>query len=365
MKHYFFIHLPYTITMRFLITISTLFLLLSCSNNVKFNIEGKLVNNAASMVYLVVDGQQVDTLASAPIASDNSFRLRGEVHEPTTAFICDDNGNTLTILLTENATLRLRPLAEGGYIAEGGPINDKYNLTMSRMSDIARQIIKLDPDDQTVNEQYESLAAKYHQILSTAITDNLDNLVGVELFLSQESRSMTAEDMRVRLAQFSPQMRELSVMRQFAEYIELYARSEVGKQITDISLNTLTGHKFLSEIRQGKWVLLDFWATWCEPCLEEIPTLQKAYEKYAIRGFEICAISLDMDAERWRKFISENNLLWTNAIDLPNEDEPTIADIYGLQSIPTNLLISPQGEIVARNIFGEELLHELQHHLGE
>ena len=151
--------------MRFLITISTLFLLLSCSNNVKFNIEGKLVNNAASMVYLVVDGQQVDTLASAPIASDNSFRLRGEVHEPTTAFICDDNGNTLTILLTENATLRLRPLAEGGYIAEGGPINDKYNLTMSRMSDIARQIIKLDPDDQTVNEQYESLAAKYHQIL--------------------------------------------------------------------------------------------------------------------------------------------------------------------------------------------------------
>ena len=72
-----------------------------------------------------------------------------------------------------------------------------------------------------------------------------------------------------------------------------------------------------------------------------------------------------MDAERWRKFISENNLLWTNAIDLPNEDEPTIADIYGLQSIPTNLLISPQGEIVARDIFGEELLHELQHHLGE
>lgn len=355
----------YQITMKHLLTISTLLLLLSCSSNVKFDIEGHLVNNAASMVYLVVDGEQVDTLASAPISDDNHFRLQGEVAEPTTAFICDDNGNTLTILLTERAALHLRALPEGGYVAEGGPINDKYNLTMSRLSDIARQVLKLDPEDAMANEEYESLIAKYQQILSTAITDNLDNIVGVELFLAQESRSMTAEDMRVRLAQFSPQMRELAVMRQFAHYIEQYARSEVGEQITDVELNTLTGYKALSEICQGKWVLLDFWATWCEPCIKDIPSLQQAYEKYAIRGFEICAVSLDMDEQRWRAYIAEHNLLWTNAIDLPAEGEPSVAELFGITSIPTNMLISPEGKIVARDIFGEELMHQLQHHLGE
>lgn len=351
--------------MRYILNILVIFTLLSCSKSVKIDIEGRLTDNAASMVYLVVDGMKPDTLASAAVTRDNTFRLKGEVAEPTTAFICDDNGNTLSILLTESAKLRLRPLPEGGYITEGGPINDKYNLATNRLSDVARQIMELDYESETAEEEYESLIARYHDILSTTITDNLDNIAGVELFLAQESRGMTAEDMRVRMAQFSPEMQGLSIMKQFADYIEQYARTEVGQPIVDMEINTITGRKPLSEICKGRWVLLDFWATWCEPCLREIPTLLQAYEKYAIRGFEICAVSLDMDPERWRTFVVENNLLWTNAIDSPNEGESSAVELYGLQSIPANFLISPQGTIVAKNLYGEDLLHELAHHLGE
>lgn len=351
--------------MRYIVTILMACVFLSCSKGVNIDIEGRLTDNAASMIYLVVDGLEPDTLASTPVTADNTFRLRGKIAEPTTAFICDDNGNTLSMLLTESAKLRLRPLPEGGYITEGGPVNDKYNLAMNRLSDIARKIMELNPDKEGADEEYESLMARYHDILSTTITDNLDNIAGVELFLAQESRGMNAEDMRVRMAQFSQEMQKLSVMRQFAEYIEQYARTEVGQPFVDIELNTLTGQKLLSEVCKGKWVLLDFWATWCEPCLREMPTLLQAYEKYAIRGLEICAVSLDMDPERWRAFVTENNLLWTNAIDQPLEGEATAAELYGLQTIPANFLISPQGKIVAKNLYGEELLHELAHHLGE
>ena len=351
--------------MRYIVNILALCLLSACSKGVKIDIEGQLTKNSASVVYLVVDGAEPDTLATAAINADNTFRLRCEVAEPTTAFICDDNGNTLSLLLTESAKLRLRALPGGGYITEGGPINDKYNLAMSRLSDIARQIMALDPDTETAEEEYESLIARYHDILTTTITDNLDNIIGVELFLSQESNGMSAEDMRVRMAQFSPQMQNLAPMKQFAEYVEQYARTEVGQPFIDMELHTTTGGKQLSEVCKGKWVLLDFWATWCEPCLAEMPTLMQAYEKYAIRGLEICAVSLDMDPERWRTYIAENNLLWTNAIDYPLEGEPSAAEIYGLQAIPANFLISPQGKIVAKNLFGESLLHELAHHLGE
>ncbi len=351
--------------MRYIVTILMACVFLSCSKGVNIDIESRLTDNAASMIYLVVDGLEPDTLASTPVTADNTFRLRGKITEPTTAFICDDNGNTLSMLLTESAKLRLRPLPEGGYITEGGPVNDKYNLAMNRLSDIARKIMELNPDKEGADEEYESLMARYHDILSTTITDNLDNIAGVELFLAQESRGMNAEDMRVRMAQFSQDMQKLSVMRQFAEYIEQYARTEVGQPFVDIELNTLTGQKLLSEVCKGKWVLLDFWATWCEPCLREMPTLLQAYEKYAIRGLEICAVSLDMDPERWRAFVAENNLLWTNAIDQPLEGEATAAELYGLQTIPANFLISPQGKIVAKNLYGEELLHELAHHLGE
>ena len=351
--------------MKHIVNILALCLLAACSKGVKIDVEGRLANNSASMIYLVVDGAEPDTLATAPIKADNTFRLQGEATEPTIAFICDDNGNTLSMLLTESAKLRMRVLPEGGYITEGGPVNDKYHLAMERLSDIAEQIMSLNFEDEDAEEEYESLLARYHDILTTTITDNLDNLVGVELFLSQESREMTAEDMRVRMAQFSSKMQNLAPMRQFANYIEQYARTEVGQPMIDMELNTLTGYKPLSEISKGRWVLLDFWATWCQPCLLEIPVLQQVYEKYAIRGFEICAISLDMEEERWRSFVESNNLLWTNAIDMPREGQPMASQLYGLQSIPANFLISPQGEIVAKNLHGEELMHELSHILGE
>ena len=340
-------------------------MLSSCNRGVMFDIEGTLADNAASEVYLVVENSSLDTLAAASVASDNSFHLKGSIDEPTTAFICDDNGNALTILLIEESKLRIKALPEGGYTAEGGPINDKYNIIMRRLSDVARQISQITPDDESPDEAYESLFFKYQDILSTGISSNLDNIIGVELFISQESRSMSAEDMRVRMGQFSPKMRRLTAMQRFEKEIEIYAKTEIGQPYIDTPLRTMAGRSSLSKIcGQGKWVLLDFWASWCEPCCEEIPLLRELYSKYALQGFEICSISLDRDPQRWRTFVMQNQMLWTNAIDLPREGETSIVEQYGLQSIPANFLLAPDGKIVARNLHGEALRHELEHCFG-
>ena len=352
--------------MKHLLTIlSALCLCSACSHGVRFDIEGRLAQRAASTVYLVVQNNETDTLAWASVRDNNTFHLRGELSEPTTAFICDDVGNALAMLLIEENPITIRSRSEGGYIAEGGPINDKYNLIVSRLSDIANQIMMISPEQDNAEEHYESLVAKYNEILSTAITDNLDNIIGVELFTTQESRSMSAEDMRVRLNQFSPQMRNLKQMREFEQYIETYALSEIGQPFIDIEVESITGGKqALSEIcGKGKWVLLDFWATWCDPCLQEIPIQQQAYNKYALQGFEICAISLDRDVDRWRSFVRQNRLLWSHFIDSTDPTRPAAAEAYGLITIPANFLISPDGEIVARNLHGEDLLHELEHRL--
>lgn len=346
--------------MKQFLSIISLLVLCSCSSGVRFDISGRLTQNAAHEVYLVVQNTSTDTLAVATVDRSNHFRLRGRVEEPTTAFVCDDNGNALAMLLTEDEPLTLRALSSGGYIAEGGPMNDKYNLIVQRLSDTARRLMELDPEAESYMEEYEMLAARYQDILFTGISDNLDNIVGVELFLEQESLAMNAEDMRVRMGQFSPQMQALAPMRQFAEYIEVLALSEVGRPFVDLQLTTTIGSTTLEEVCRGRWVLLDFWATWCEPCLEQMPVLQQAYERYAIRGFEVCAVSLDSDEQRWRSYVEQNRLLWTNAIDRPDE-EGSAVNVYGLHTIPANYLISPEGIIVARNLYGEALLHELEH----
>lgn len=336
--------------------------LCSCNRGIKFEIDGMLADNAASEIYLVVENTALDTLATASVESDNTFRLKGSVEEPTTAFVCDDNGNALTILLIEESKLHIRHIPDVGYKAEGGPINDKYNIIMQRLSNVARQISQISPDDESPEEAYESLMFKYQDILSTGVSSNLDNIIGVELFISQESRSMSAEDMRIRMGQFSPKMRRLSAMERFEKHIELVAKSEIGQPFIDARLRTMAGLSSLSKIcGQGKWVLLDFWASWCEPCCEEIPLLRELYTKYALQGFEICSISLDRDPQRWRAFVMQNQMLWTNAIDLTRDGETAIAEEYGLQSIPANFLISPDGKIVARNLRGEELRDKLEH----
>lgn len=347
----------------FLLLLPTLFA--ACNRHINIDIEGHLIDNAASMIYLVVDNGTVDTLASAPIGADYRFHLQGKVPQPTAAFLCDDNGNAITMLLTESAPLTLRPAEKGGYMVEGGPINDKYNVTMRQLSDLAEQIVNIDYQAETAEEEYESLMAKYHDAISTAITYNLDNIIGVELFIHQESRSMRAEDMHVRFAQFSQQMQALPQMQHFKQYIELMTRSEVGQPFVDAELMTITGEQTrLGEIcGKGKWVLLDFWATWCAPCIENIPLLKEAYRQYALMGFEICSISLDPDIERLRAFVAKEQLLWQNMINQGDEDAPAVTELYGVQFIPAYILISPDGKIAARDITAENLLHELQHYI--
>lgn len=342
-----------------------LFMLVGCTHKINIDIKGQLIDSGASMIYMVVENTTADTLASAAINTDNTFHLVSKVAQPTTAFLCDDNGNALTMFLTEDSPLTLLPADGGGYVVEGGPINDKYNLTMRQLSDLARQIINIDQSSETAEEEYESLLAKYHDAIATSITYNLDNIIGVELFIHQESRNMTAEDMHVRFAQFSKQMQNLPQMKQFMEYIEVLQRSQVGKPFIDATTQTITGQEVqLSNIcGKGKWVLLDFWASWCAPCVQDIPMLKAAYERYALMGFEICAISLDPDIDRLRDFIAEEELLWYNLIDQPSEDATPISKLYGVQYIPTNFLISPDGKIVAHDLHGEQLLHELQHHI--
>lgn len=223
-------------TIRFILPIIALS---ACNRGVGFDIEGKLVDKAAGVVYLVAENTSVDTLATAAVEADNTFRLRGRVAEPATAFICDDNGNALAVLLIENSRLRLT-YADDGYTVEGGPVNDKYNIIVRRLSNVARQIAEIDPQDETAEEQYESSMAKYRDILSTAISSNLDNIIGVELFIGQESKGMSAEDMRARLAQFSPRMREISAMRRFEEYVNIYERTETGRPFIDMPLTTIS-----------------------------------------------------------------------------------------------------------------------------
>jgi peroxiredoxin len=117
----------------------------------------------------------------------------------------------------------------------------------------------------------------------------------------------------------------------------------------------------LSSFR-GKYVLLDFWASWCRPCREENPNVVAAYNQFKDKNFTVFGVSLDENKEAWQKAIDKDGLTWTHASDLQFWNNAA-ATLYGVQSIPANFLIDPQGNIIAQDLRGEELVKTLEKHL--
>ncbi|WP_431294420.1 peroxiredoxin family protein [Pedobacter sp. P26] len=105
---------------------------------------------------------------------------------------------------------------------------------------------------------------------------------------------------------------------------------------------------------RGKYVLLDFWASWCKPCREENPNVLKAYQKFSSHNFTVLAYSLDDSRERWEKAIVTDGLPWTQLSDLASWKSEA-SKLFGVTAIPSNFLIDPNGKIVARNLRGQEL----------
>jgi len=141
--------------------------------------------------------------------------------------------------------------------------------------------------------------------------------------------------------------------------------AETKAMYTDISLPGPQGQtvKVSDYVGKNKLVMIDFWASWCGPCIGELPYVVKAYEMFHDKGLEIVGVSLDKDKASWLAAIAQTGQKWPQMSDLKGWDCEGAA-LYGIQSIPANVLINEQGEIVARDLRGDALLKEVESRLA-
>ena len=147
--------------------------------------------------------------------------------------------------------------------------------------------------------------------------------------------------------------------------VDVASATEAGNVFVDISLPGPQGQtvSLKDYVGQHKLVLLDFWASWCGPCIRELPYVVKAYDRYHAKGLEIVGVSLDKDKASWLAAIEQTGQKWPQMSDLKGWD-CLGAQFYGIQSIPANVLIDEHGKILARDLRGDALLEEIESRLA-
>jgi thiol-disulfide isomerase/thioredoxin len=256
-------------------------------------------------------------------------------------------------------------LADDSVKAVGTPANEAFNAYNEAMMSINQRYAEA-ADTAAREAVYE----EYQAFMDATIEQNMSNIFGVFMFIQNKSYELSAAKMIESLNALSEELKSLPVVTNAIEKATRKMRTEPkaeGSEFTPTYINieqpnvdgTPVSLQSVVEKKGNKYVLLDFWASWCGPCMGEMPFLKEAYAKYHKKGFEIFGVSFDSKAEAWKGAIAKQNMKWVNVSLLQSFNNPA-AEEYVVESIPTNFLIDcSNGEIIAKNLRGEAVLEKL------
>ncbi|MBP3827143.1 MAG: AhpC/TSA family protein [Prevotella sp.] len=250
-----------------------------------------------------------------------------------------------------------------GFVAEREKIDELYMANQRKFQHVHEKVRSLKGDELTAykkTDEYQALEKADREFfqyvektLNGLILDNKDSFWGP--LLAHQYMNYFTPDQRNLYNQFSDAAKNSWYGKKMKE--ELWPAGGVGEKIPSFNIKDEAGKAYtFQQLAKGKkYVLLDFWASWCAPCRKEIPNVKKQYDLYKDRGFEVISISIDRNAAQWKKALEEEQLKWPNF--LSNE----VADQFKVKAVPTMYLVDAKGTILAENdeARGEKLAAKL------
>lgn len=219
--------------------------------------------------------------------------------------------------------------------------------------------VKTAEERKVASDSINSYVTQIRFINQTFVENHFNSFMGLYTFngsiLGAKFNPATAEP---QFHKFSPELQSSEFGKRIFARIETAKKGQAGATVTDFTQNDVNGKPFTLSSLRGKYVLVDFWASWCAPCRAENPNVRKAYAQLKGKNFEIVSVSLDAGKEQWVEAIKKDGMPWIHVCDMKGWKND-VAVLYGVSSVPQNFLIDPKGVIIARDLRGEDLTEKL------
>ncbi|MGE0562479.1 MAG: redoxin domain-containing protein [Flavobacteriales bacterium] len=303
---------------------------------------------------------------------EGKFSFTGELTLPEVRYVSFNEGKEMFPVFIENATIQV-----SGSIVSPDSIKITGSVSQKIVDDFKTGLKSHEAIMNGIVDRYYEAEEKGDEEAMAGIdleyyaADSIKNIY-IEEFVAKNSSSVVAPYLSLRyllssyeipqietlIASFKDDAKKSIYMTNITDRLAVLKNSQVGSPAPDFSMNDANGNPISLSSFKGKYVLIDFWASWCGPCRAENPNVVAAYKKFSKKGFDIFGVSLDENKDKWLAAIQKDGLTWQHVSDLKGWANAA-AKLYGVNSIPHSVLLDKEGVIIAKNLRGEELHKKL------